>query len=53
MLPSNKKHLSGSEKSKKKKEIQENISKLPKIDNFFKNKLISDTEKRKGKYFIL
>jgi len=44
----NKKYLSGSEKRKKRKENQEQISKLPKINNFFCSTLSADFDK--GKY---
>jgi hypothetical protein len=44
----NKKHLSGSEKRKKRRVNQEKISKLPKINNIFYSTFSADFEK--GKY---
>lgn len=44
----NKKHLSGNEKRKKRREIQEKILKLPKINNFFCSTFSTDL--KKGKY---
>lgn len=44
----NKKHLSGSKKRKKRRQNQEKISKLPKINNYFCSTFSADFEK--GKY---